>query len=72
LVGKPERKRPLGIPKSTWGDKIKIDLQELGCECVDWMKLTQDRDRWWALANAVMILRFSMKCGEFLDWLKTV
>jgi hypothetical protein len=27
LVGKPEGKRPLGIPKRRWEDKIKMDLQ---------------------------------------------
>ena len=27
----------------------------------------QDRDKWWELVNAVMKLRGSIKCGEFLD-----
>jgi hypothetical protein len=31
LVGKPERKRPLGRPRFRWKDNIKIDLQEMGC-----------------------------------------
>jgi hypothetical protein len=30
LVGKPERKRPLGRPRSRWVDTIKIDLREIG------------------------------------------
>jgi hypothetical protein len=30
LVGKPEGKRPLGIPRRRWEDNIKIDLQEGG------------------------------------------
>jgi hypothetical protein len=54
LVGKPEGKRPLGRPRHRWEDNIKIDLQEVG---MDWIKLAQDRDRWWALVNAVMNLR---------------
>ena len=39
------------------GDNIKIDLQELGCEGMDWIELAQDRVRWRAFVNAVMNLR---------------
>jgi hypothetical protein len=35
----------------------KMDLQEMGCGDVDWMKLAQDRDRWRVLVTAVMNLR---------------
>ena len=54
LVGKPEGKRPLGRPRYRWEDNIKMDLQEVGRGCGDWMELVQDRDRWWALVSAVM------------------
>ena len=54
LVGKPEGKRPLGRP---WVDNIRMDLQELGCGYMDWIGLTQDRDRWRKLVSAVMNLR---------------
>jgi hypothetical protein len=37
MVGKPEEKRPLGIPRSRWDDNIKIDLQEVGCRDIDWI-----------------------------------
>jgi hypothetical protein len=54
LVGKPERRKPLGRPRRRWEDNIRMDLQEVRCGCVDWMELVQDRDRWRALVSAVM------------------
>ena len=57
LVGKPEGKTPLGRPRRRWVDNIKMDLQEVGCGYVDWIVLTQDRDRWQTLVSAVMNLR---------------
>ena len=57
LVGKPEGKRPLGRPRCRWEDNIKMDLQEVGGRCGDWMELAQDRDRWRALVNAILNLR---------------
>ena len=57
VVGKPEGKRPLGRPRRRWVDNIRMDLQEVGCGCVDWIGLAQDRDRWCAFVNAVMNLR---------------
>jgi len=56
LVGKPEGRRPLRRPRPRWEDNIRMDLQEVGCGCVDWMELAQDRDRWRALVSAVMNL----------------
>ena len=57
LVEKPEGKRPLGRPRHRWEDNIKIDLQEVGRGCGDWMELAKDRDRWRALVSRVMNLR---------------
>jgi hypothetical protein len=57
FVRKPEGKRPLGAPRRIWKDNIKIDLQEVSYESMDWIALAQDRDRRRALVNAVMNLR---------------
>jgi hypothetical protein len=56
-VGKPKGKRPLGRPRRRWEDNIKMDLQEVGWEGMDWIELADDRDRWRTLVNAVMNLR---------------
>jgi hypothetical protein len=57
LVGKPERKRPLGRPRRKWIDNIKMDLLEIGLRDMDWIDLAQDRYSWRALVNSVMNLR---------------
>ena len=54
LVGKPEGKRPLGRPRCRCEDNIKMDLEEVGRGCGDWMELAQDRKRWRALVSMVM------------------
>jgi hypothetical protein len=57
LIGKPEGRRPLGRPRPRREDNIKMDLQEVGGRCGDWMELAQDRDGWRALVGTVMNLR---------------
>jgi hypothetical protein len=39
LIGKPERKRPLGRPRRRWIDNIKMDILEIGLSVVDWIGL---------------------------------
>jgi hypothetical protein len=56
LVGKPERKRPLGRLRCRWMDNIKMDLLERGWGGVDCIGLNQDRCRWRGLVNSVMNL----------------
>jgi len=57
LVGKPEERRPLGKPRRSWMDSIRMDLQEVGCWYMDCIVLAQDRDSWRTLVSAVMNLR---------------
>jgi hypothetical protein len=45
LVGKPDGKRPLGRPRRTWEDNIRMDVREMGWEGVDWIHLAQDGDQ---------------------------
>jgi hypothetical protein len=39
LVGKREGKRPLGRPRNRWEDNIKVDLQEVGCGVLSWLRI---------------------------------
>jgi hypothetical protein len=54
---KTEEKIPLGSRRRRWEDNIKIDIQEVGYGSMDWIDLSQERDRWRAVVNEVMKLR---------------
>ena len=45
LVAKPEGRIPLGRPRSRWEDNITMNLQDVGWGDIDWISLSQDRDR---------------------------
>jgi hypothetical protein len=51
LMGKPEGERPHGRPRFRWEVNIKMDLQEVGCQGMDWIERDQDRGSWWALVR---------------------
>ena len=67
LIGKPEGKRSLWRPWRRWEDNIKMDFQEVGGNCGDWMELAQDRDRWRALVGTVRNFRVPKMRG--ISWL---
>jgi hypothetical protein len=56
LVEKSEGKRLLGRPRCRWVDNtcIRMDLVEVGWGDVDWIGMTQDRNKLKALVNEVM------------------
>jgi hypothetical protein len=66
LLGRPEGRRPLGRCRHRCEDDIKMDLQEVGGGGMDWIELAQDRDRRWALMNAVMNLQVPYNAGNLL------
>ena len=52
LTGKPTGKRPLGRPRRSWEDNIRMDLKEIVLTTTKWVDWAQDRDYWGALVNA--------------------
>ena len=52
LIGKTRGKRPLGRPRRTWEDNIRMDHKEMGINTKNWIDSAQDRDYWRALVNA--------------------
>jgi hypothetical protein len=40
-----KEREPLGRPRRRWVDSIKIDLREMGWDCMDWIDLAQDKDQ---------------------------
>jgi hypothetical protein len=57
LTGKSTEKRPLGRPRSRWGDNISMDFEEIGIIAGNWVDSAQDRDYWRALVKAAFYLR---------------
>jgi hypothetical protein len=55
VMGKPEGKRPVGRNRHRWENYIKMDVNKVGDGGIQWIELAQDRGRWRALVNAVII-----------------
>jgi hypothetical protein len=67
LVGKPDRKRPLGRPTRSWEDNIEVDLREIRWHFMEFIYLAQDRDQWRALVNTVINFRVPYNVGKFMS-----
>ena len=68
LMGKHQRTRPLWNPTSIREDQIKVDLKQWALKNVDWINLTQDKNKWCVFVNKVMDLRSKTR-GKFVDWM---
>jgi hypothetical protein len=54
LVGRPERKRPLGRSRCGWEDNNKMDLRDIGIDGANWIRLALDRVQWRDFVNTVL------------------
>ena len=51
------------------GNNIKIDLEDMVCQCIDWIQQAQVKDTCWVLVSMVLNLLSSIKCQEFPELL---
>ena len=56
LIRKPECRRATKTPACRWEYNIKTELKKTGWQCVVWIDMTQDTDRWRAVVSTVMNL----------------
>jgi hypothetical protein len=57
LVGRPERRGPLGRPRRRWEDNIKLNLREIRIDETNWILLAQDKVQGRAFVSTVMNLQ---------------
>jgi hypothetical protein len=55
-------RRPLRKLRHKWKYNIRIDLEEVQWEGVDWISLAEYSYKWWAPVSTSYI-----RCGEFFD-----
>jgi len=67
LVQKSEGKRQLGRPRHSWEDNIKVYINEVSWEGVNWIYLAQDRANVRGSCEHGNEHLNSIKCREFLD-----
>jgi hypothetical protein len=66
LVGRLERKKPLGRPRGRCEENTGMDLKGVRSRSMDWIAVAEDKDRWRALLSTVMNLRGTLNKGDFL------
>jgi hypothetical protein len=59
-----EGTRPLGRPRRRWKHNVTVDLMEIGWGGgVDWIRLTQNKDKWRCLVKTVMNFGYHKRRG---------
>jgi hypothetical protein len=67
LVGTTDGKRLLGRSRHRKGDNIKMGLQEVRCEGMDWIDLALGRHKWREIVHALMYIRGPYNAGNILN-----
>jgi hypothetical protein len=67
LVGKLERRRPVERPRHRWKNNIEMEVQKLEGGGMDWIYLTQQREKIAGSCECGNKLLGSTKCGEIID-----
>ena len=57
LTGKPTARGPLGRPQRIWEDDIRMDLEEIGINTMNWVDSAKDGDYWRVLVNEALNIR---------------
>ena len=70
MIGKPEVKRTHRRLRCRREDNIKMYLQEIGWESVDWIGVAQDWDKWWVVVNKVLNIWVVLNAGDFFEQLR--
>jgi len=70
LLGKSEKKTPLGRPRLRWENNIKSGFQETGWEGVNWFQLAQEKGQIAGGCESSNEIPVSIKCGTFHDQLR--
>ena len=57
ILGTLTGKGPLGRPRPSWEDNIRMDLKEIAINTRKWVDAAKDRDYWRALVNVALNLQ---------------
>jgi hypothetical protein len=67
LARKLEEGRQIERPRRKWGNSIKMSINEIGREGLEWIDLAQDWYKQRGALNTVMKFQFPENAGNFLS-----